>query len=134
MKKYVLIIGVCITLIVLPSVTIPIGAVETDYYQDSFFLIIGQWNTVDRPLLWGLGFYIPLLRRNFFIATNNEIGEMISIFVKNDQNAILVSQENASIRMNGARGMFFWGKHSLILTNSSALFIVGRARDLWITH
>lgn len=134
MKKYIPKLGVYIIILTLLSTTIPVGAVETDYYQNCLIVIVGQCNTVNKPLMWGVGIYIPLLRRNFYIATNNQEGEMISIIIKNDQNAFLISQENASIQMNGARGIYFWGKNSLVLNNSSALFVFGRARDIWITH
>jgi hypothetical protein len=134
MKKYIPMMGVCFIIFTLVVTSMPVNAVETDYYQNSLIIIIGQCNTVNKPVMWGLGLYIPILRRSFYIATNNQEGEMISIIVKNEQNAFLISQENASIQMNGARGIYFWGKNSLILNNSSALLVIGRARDIWITH
>ena len=134
MKKYALKLGVGLIVFIFLCTITPCSAVETDYYKDSFIFIIGQCNTVDQPLMWGIGVYIPILRNNFYIATNNQEGEMISIIVKNDQNAFLISQENASIRMNGARGIYYWGKSSLLLDNSTVLFVIGRARDIWVTH
>jgi hypothetical protein len=134
MKKYILKIGISFIIFSFLAITIPVNAIETDYYTDSLIMIIGQCNTVDKPLMWGIGLFIPILRKNFYIATNNQEGEMISIIVKNDQNAFLISQESASIQMNGARGIYYWGKSSLLLNNSTFLFVLGRASDIWITH
>lgn len=134
MKKYFLLTSICIIIISLIGANTPVVATETDYYPNSFILVVGACNTVDRPLMWGLGIYIPILRKNFYIATNNQEGEMISIIVKNDQNAFLLSLENASIRMNGARGIYYWAGGSPIIQNSSFIMILGRAKDIWITH
>ena len=134
MKKYILQLSVCIIIIALIGANTPVVAVETDYYRDSFIFVLGACNTVDRPLMWGLGVYIPILRKNFRIATNNQEGEVISVIVINEHNAFLLSLESASIQMNGARGIYYWAGGSPFIENSSFIMILGRASYISITH
>ncbi len=134
MKNYFIRTGVFTIVILFFIYSLPITAMESDYYQNSFVLVVGSCETVDCPILWKLGLFIPLLKKNFFVATTNQPGEMINIIVKNEQTAFLFSEANASIRMNNARGVYYWAGNSPVIQNSSLLFIFGRAQDIWIFH
>ena len=134
MKKHVKPISVCGICFILLFTTLPIVGGDSEYYHNSFVMVFGQCEWVNCPILWRLGLYIPILKKNMFIRTTNQPGEIINIIVKNEETALLYNQANATLQLNRVRGIFFWGGNSLLLQNTSLILLVGRAEDICITH
>ena len=134
-KKYLfgkgLAIGIVFLLIFLSS---PITSAETDIFDDKLVIIAGKCNTVYRPLLWGLGLYIPILKRDITIVSNGEEGETISIFVAPPGMAVYYSKKNVRISLQNARGIFFWSEKSLLFNSTPPfLLITCKAEKIMIT-
>jgi hypothetical protein len=116
-----LVLGIVFLVIFLSS---PITSATTDSYNDRLVILVGKCNTVYGPYLWGLGLYIPILKKDITIVTNGEEGEAISIFVGPPGMGVYYSKENIRISLQNARGIFFWSEKSLFLNNTPPFLII----------
>ncbi len=109
---------------------------ETDYHNNSLVIIFGKSSYVlAGSLWWRLGLYIPLIKRNFDIIANKE-GESLNVIVlKPNSNAFYLDNENVSVRLFRARGVFYWFGKSLMFNLSSPqpVFCFCRANSIHVT-
>lgn len=131
LRKYVVIgISLLIILISLPNIS---G--QRQYHRNALVIIMGKSNDVRAlSIWWGIGLYIPILRRNFILSAN-EAGETFSaIVIEINGGTFYMDIENITVTLNHARGFFYWGGKSLLFNFSSPqpAFILCRARSVFI--
>jgi hypothetical protein len=85
-------------------------------FDDCIILIFGTCNEVQGPVLWRLGLYCNLIKKNFVINAKGEIDENVNIIIRGGGSfKFLWGKENIFIRINGATGILFWGEKSILL-------------------
>ena len=147
-RKYFIIGLICV--LVLASVPIAIGenivaetnkcdeekleSSNTFHFSNCLLLVTGNVDIVTGPLVWLLGVYCPLLKRNFNILASNREGESLNVFIFGQglQLGTYLDQEHIFIDINGARGLLYWAGKSW--TNpGSAINLICKVNNLWIT-
>lgn len=129
-KSFVIVLILLIILVVLPIVP-----AKGQYHRNSLVIILGKSNDVRAlSLWWGIGVYIPILRRNFIMSANEEEETLSAIVIEIDGGTVYMDNENITITLNFARGFFYWGGKSLLFNFSSPqpVFAICRARSVFI--
>jgi hypothetical protein len=108
------------------------NAGDSSYYSNSLILVFGKCDNVVGPLVWLLGFYCPLIKRNFRMFTNDERNETLSaIILGPGKFGTYLFQENINIDISGARGVLFYFKKS-ILVNGNNIIAFCKAENIWV--
>ena len=108
------------------------GAFE--HYTNCVIIMFGKCNEVTGPLLWKLGFYCNLLKRDFTINAKGEFGETINLIIRGGDNfKFLWGKENIKIELRGATGILFWGEKSIIVDNTQ-IILRCKAKYVYLTE
>jgi len=108
---------------------------DNDYYNNCIVIIFGRSNHVQAfSLWWRIGLYIPIIKRGFTISANEEGESLTAIIFKINGGAFYLDNENITIDIYRARGLFYWGGKSLLFNYSipSPVFAICRARTVYI--
>lgn len=131
LKKSLVIGTICLLILIF----IPTVPAETDYYNNSFVIIFGKSNDVRAfSLWWRIGLYIPILKRGFTLRASEEGESLTAIIYKLNGGAFYLDNENISIDISRARGLFYWGGKSLLINYSSPppVFVICRAKTVYV--
>ena len=108
------------------------GAFE--HYTNCVIIMFGRCNEVTGPLLWRLGVYCNLLKRDFTINAKGEFGETINLIIRGSDNfKFLWGKENIRIELRGASGILFWGEKSIIVDNT-LIILRCKAKNVYLTE
>jgi hypothetical protein len=101
-------------------------------FQNSIIIVFGKCDRVEGPLVWLLGFYCPLLKRNFRIIANGGQNESLNAIVLGRGSlGAYFSRETMWIDIRGARGLLFNFDKS-ILVNGNNVIAICRAENIFI--
>jgi hypothetical protein len=126
---------VIVTILLLILIFFPTVTPETDYYNNSFVFIFGRSNDIQASSIWWIiGLYVPIIKRSFRISAKNEGESLTAIIYKPNGGAFYLDNENITIDINRARGIFYWGGKSLLFNFSipPSVFVLCRARTIYI--
>lgn len=133
MKKTLSVICALLCCVILLN-CIPVAEATTDYFTNSFVIIMGKCDTVMSPAIWLFGFKV-LFNRRVIIQANGGDNEKINALILPAKIGFYFGQEHVLIQMEGAKGLFFRGEKSVLLQNATQQIIaVCKVRDLWVTH
>ena len=108
------------------------NARDSGHYTNSLILVFGKCDNVVGPLVWLLGFYCPLFKRNFRMIADDERNESLNaIIIGPGLQFGLFSTEKISIDIGGARGVLFYFKKS-ILVNGNNIIAFCKADNIWV--
>jgi len=149
MKKAIVILAIC--LLMLPSFSVALGEIpnleenkikeeneveplDTDTYSNCRILVSGQCDTVLGPLVWLLGFYCPLFKRNFIIRASGGETEKLNVIVFGNGNfGTYYDLENIQLDIRSASGILFWYGKSILL-EGNRIFAFCNAKTIFINH
>ena len=104
--------------------------VTSEYFTNSIIIVFGKCDRVEGPFIWLLGFYCPLLKRNFrIVADGGEDEKLNAIVLGRGSFGTYLSQENMWIDIRGARGLLFSFEKS-ILVNGNNVIAICRAENI----
>jgi hypothetical protein len=144
LRRFLIIITIC--LLLFPSIQIVLGENKdssvpnknkggyNEHYTNCIILIFGTCNDVTGPLLWRFGLYLNLLKRDFTINAKGEFGETINLIIRGGGSFKFIwGQENIKIDLNGASGILFWGKKSIII-DSTHIILRCNVKNLYLSY
>jgi hypothetical protein len=103
-------------------------------FDDCVILIFGTCNEVQGPVIWRLGLYCNLIKRNFVINAKGEIDENINLIIRGGGSfKFLWGKENIFIRINGANGILFWAEKSIIV-DTNHIIARCKADSVYLTY
>ena len=113
---------------------VEVSSSETFHFSNCFIVVNGNCDTVTGPLVWILGVYCPLMKRNFNILCNNGENESINVYVFGQglQLGMYRGQEHVIVDINSARGLLYWSAKS-ITNPGNQISLFCRASGLSIT-
>jgi hypothetical protein len=112
----------------------PLAQANTDHFTDSIVIIMGNSDFVSSPALWLFGFKI-LLNRHIYIQVSGGEGEKLTALILPSKIGFFFGQEDMTIEMNRAKGLFFRGEKSLLFQNNPQRIVaVCKASDIWVTY
>jgi hypothetical protein len=112
----------------------PLAQANTDQFSDSMVIIVGKCNTVSSPALWIFGFKF-LFNRHIYIQANGGADEKLTALVLPSKIGFYFSQEEMTIQLDGAKGLFFRGEKSWLFPNNPQRIVaVCKASDIWVTY
>ncbi len=113
---------------------VPLTQANTDQFSNSVVIIVGKCNYVQTPALWLFGFKF-LLNRHIIIQASGGTDEKLTALVLPSKIGFYFGQEDMTIQLDGAKGLFFRGEKSLLFSNTPQRIIaVCRASDIWVTY
>lgn len=107
------------------------NARDSSHYTNSLILVFGKCDNVQGPLVWLLGFYCPIFKRNFRMIADDERNESLTAMILGPGQFGFFSKEQISIDIGGARGVLFYFKKS-ILVNGNNIIAFCKADNIWI--
>lgn len=108
---------------------------ETNYHYNSIVIIFGKCNEVNAlSLWWKIGLYIPVIKRSFIISANEEGETLNAIVLKPNSKSIYIDNENISIEIIRARGIFYWFGNSILFNLSAPqpVFLICKAKSIYV--
>ncbi len=113
---------------------VPLTQANTDQFSNSVVIIVGKCNYVQTPALWLFGFKF-LLNRHIIIQASGGADEKLTALVLPSKIGFYFGQEDMTIQLDGAKGLFFRGEKSLLFSNTPQRIVaVCRASDIWVTY
>jgi hypothetical protein len=108
--------------------------VSFEHFTDCVIIMFGKCNEVTGPILWKLGVYCNLLKRDFTINAKGEFGETINLIIRGSDNfKFLWGKENIKIDLRGATGILFWGDKSIIADNT-IIILRCKVKNVYLTE
>ena len=103
-----------------------------EHFTDSIIMVFGKCDRVDGPLIWLLGFYCPILKRNFrIIADGGENESLNAIVIGPGSFGSYFDLQNVWIDIRGARGaLYYFGKS--ILADGNNIIAFCKAKNIFL--
>jgi hypothetical protein len=112
----------------------PLAQANTDQFTDSIVIIIGKCDTVTSPALWLFGFKF-LFNRHIYIQASGGANEKLTALILPSKIGFYFGQEDMTIQLDGAKGLFFRGEKSLLFSSTPQRIVaVCKASDIWVTY
>jgi len=108
------------------------NSTTSDYYTNSIIWIIGKCDTVNGPLPWLFGLYIPIFKKSFRIKASGQENEFLNVLIRGNKFASYLDNENIIIDLTRATGILFYGGRS-ILVNGTTIFARCKADSIVVT-
>src|SRR5512136_1706833 len=96
---------------------VSLAEANTDQFSDSMVIIVGKCNTVSSPALWLFGFKF-LFNRHIYIQASGGQDEKLTALILPSKIGFYFGQEDMTIQLDGAKGLFFRGDKSWLFQNT----------------
>ena len=107
---------------------------NTDQFSDSIVIIAGKCNTVSSPALWLFGFKF-LFNRHIYIQASGGQDEKLTALILPSKIGFYFGQEDMTIQLDGAKGLFFRGEKSWLFQNTpQRILAICKATNIVVTY